>query len=88
MSAMDPFFDELDLNEPDYRCKHGTFIGNPYGADYMCGRCEMGDDEDEEEVLEGPCTDSGGNRVWNGHRYHDIMVMATSSCPWCGWVKR
>jgi hypothetical protein len=23
-------------------CKHGTFIGDPYGADYLCGYCEDG----------------------------------------------
>lgn len=23
-------------------CKHGTYIGNPYGADYLCGYCEDG----------------------------------------------
>lgn len=42
MSATDPLFDEEDLYNPDFRCKHGTFIGNPYGADYMCFYCEMG----------------------------------------------
>jgi len=40
------------LDNPDYRCKHGTFIGDPYGPDYMCFYCEMGiepeDEEDEE----------------------------------------
>lgn len=42
MSLSDPLFDEEDLNNPDFRCPHGTFIGNPYGADYMCGACESG----------------------------------------------
>lgn len=23
-------------------CHHGTYVGDPYGADYMCGRCEDG----------------------------------------------
>ena len=23
-------------------CIHGTYIGTPFGADYMCGRCEDG----------------------------------------------
>jgi len=23
-------------------CQHGTYIGDPYGADYMCGACESG----------------------------------------------
>lgn len=27
-------------------CRHGTFIGDPYGADYMCGLCESGEDDD------------------------------------------
>lgn len=25
-----------------YYCEHGTFIGNPFGGDYMCGWCEDG----------------------------------------------
>jgi len=25
-------------------CRHGSYIGDPYGADYMCGACENGDD--------------------------------------------
>lgn len=24
-------------------CRHGTFIGDPYGADYLCMACEMGE---------------------------------------------
>jgi hypothetical protein len=39
----DPLFDEEDLVNPDYRCVHGTFIGNPYGGDYLCGWCESGE---------------------------------------------
>lgn len=27
-------------------CKHGTYIGDPYGPDYMCGMCESGEDDD------------------------------------------
>ena len=23
-----------------YYCKHGTFTGDPFGADYICGACE------------------------------------------------
>ena len=42
MSSTDPMFDESDLQVEDYYCKHGTFIGNPYGADYTCMHCEMG----------------------------------------------
>lgn len=25
-------------------CRHGNYIGDPYGADYICGACENGDD--------------------------------------------
>lgn len=25
-------------------CRHGVYIGTPGGPDFMCGRCEMGDD--------------------------------------------
>lgn len=28
-------------------CKHGTYIGDPYGADYLCGYCEDGTSEYE-----------------------------------------
>lgn len=27
-------------------CIHGTFIGDPYGPDYMCGLCEDGEDSE------------------------------------------
>lgn len=47
MTITDPMFDEEDLSNPSYRCEHGTFIGNPYGADYMCFHCEMGTPWDE-----------------------------------------
>jgi hypothetical protein len=40
--ATDPLFDESDLDNPAYYCVHGTFTGNPYGADYLCHYCEMG----------------------------------------------
>lgn len=52
MSSTDPMFDPSDLEEPDYYCRHGRFIGNPYGADYMCFYCEMGysDEEYAEEI--------------------------------------
>jgi len=26
----------------DY-CKHGVYIGDRYGPDYLCGRCEGGE---------------------------------------------
>jgi hypothetical protein len=29
-------------------CEHGVYVGG-MGVDYMCGRCEMGDDDDEPE---------------------------------------
>ena len=29
------------------RCKHGVYVGG-CGIDYMCGACELGDDEDEQ----------------------------------------
>lgn len=25
-----------------YYCKHGTYIGDPYGPDHLCGYCESG----------------------------------------------
>ena len=40
---MDNFLDDEDFSNPSFRCKHGTFIGNPYGGDYLCGGCENGE---------------------------------------------
>jgi hypothetical protein len=30
-------------NVPGDVCKHGTYVGDAYGPDYMCGRCESGE---------------------------------------------
>ena len=37
----------------DRWCRHGTYIGDPYGPDYMCHYCEMGysDEDYEAEML-------------------------------------
>ncbi len=36
--------DEREEREERYRaslyCKHGTYVGDPYGPDYLCGACE------------------------------------------------
>jgi hypothetical protein len=36
-----------EYSDSRYYCEHGTFIGNPYGADYMCGFCESGATDEE-----------------------------------------
>lgn len=35
---------DCDLAWPDNGgyCKHGGYVGDPYGPDYMCGTCEAG----------------------------------------------
>lgn len=33
-------------------CHHGTYVGDPYGGDYMCGRCEDGISVYDEAVAE------------------------------------
>lgn len=43
MSLTDPFYDPSDRQNPDFHCKHGTFVGNPYGGDYICQACEDGE---------------------------------------------
>lgn len=40
----DPLIDVFDLSNSQNYCRHGRFIGNPHGADYLCGRCEDGED--------------------------------------------
>ena len=34
---------------PGDTCKHGVYVGG-CGADYMCGACEMGEDDNEEDL--------------------------------------
>lgn len=34
------------------RCKHGTYVGTPHGADHICGKCEDGDEPVETGVNE------------------------------------
>jgi hypothetical protein len=34
---------EQDTADESNYCKHGNFIGNPYGGDYLCHYCEMGE---------------------------------------------
>lgn len=34
---------EQDTSDDRNYCRHGSYIGNPYGGDYMCGPCEMGE---------------------------------------------
>jgi hypothetical protein len=31
-------------------CRHGSYIGDPYGPDYMCHACEMGYSDEEWEA--------------------------------------
>jgi len=38
------------LEEPSYYCRHGVFVGDPYGPDYMCPYCEMGEDPEPQPV--------------------------------------
>jgi hypothetical protein len=35
---------EVIIDPASYYCRHGVFIGDPYGPDYLCGACESGDD--------------------------------------------
>ena len=38
------------LSYESTHCKHGTFIGNAFGPDYMCFWCEMGVSDEEYEA--------------------------------------
>lgn len=45
LDEADALIAELD-DEPDFsdhtHCRHGVFVGDPYGPDYLCGYCEDG----------------------------------------------
>jgi len=34
---------EQDRSNADHYCEHGNFIGSPYGGDYLCHWCELGE---------------------------------------------
>jgi hypothetical protein len=42
MDAQGNAVEPEDFDDDRYYCKHGVFIGNPFGGDYMCGWCEDG----------------------------------------------
>lgn len=49
-------------SDRDY-CRHGRYVGNPWGADYMCGYCESGiSDEDYEAMVKSDAEQRG--RKW------------------------
>jgi hypothetical protein len=35
---------DADVSDPKQYCRHGTFIGSWWGPDFLCTKCEMGDD--------------------------------------------
>lgn len=35
----------------DRWCRHGTYIGDPYGPDYLCGYCEDNWSDEEFEAM-------------------------------------
>lgn len=39
-AGYDPAYDDPDNHQ--FYCQHGTYIGSPYGPDYMCMWCEDG----------------------------------------------
>lgn len=43
-NTTDPLYDPSDRDVAEFHCKHGTFTGNPYGGDYLCGWCESGEE--------------------------------------------
>lgn len=40
---------EQDLNDDDSYCEHGVFVGGPFGGDFMCHWCEVGDELEEDD---------------------------------------
>jgi len=47
MDAQGNAVEAEDYADDRFYCKHGTFIGNPFGGDYLCSWCEDGiSDED------------------------------------------
>lgn len=75
MTITDPLFDESDLAVADYHCRHGVFTGNPYGADYMCGWCESGEEPPTQREV-----DESTLRV--AAKAYDGLVAALSNIGW------
>lgn len=36
------YWEDRRVNGRSNYCRHGRFVGDPYGPDYMCGLCEDG----------------------------------------------
>lgn len=52
-------------------CVHGVYIGTPYGADYMCGKCEDG----EPSSLYAEALREAEKRT---ERYYEVMNSAVA----------
>lgn len=50
-------------------CVHGTYIGDPYGADYMCGACEDGMTDHEWAV------GNAHSAAWRAQQRHQQAVL-------------
>jgi len=48
--GLDPAWD--DTSRSDWYCEHGTYIGSPYGPDYLCGWCEDGISADQMRAIQ------------------------------------
>lgn len=68
----DPLYDDDDLLHDENYCRHGNFIGNPYGADYMCGWCESGEEPPTQAELDR-------RRVREAEKNYDTLVHALSA---------
>ena len=44
---------EQDTSNDDHYCEHGTFIGSPFGGDYLCHWCELGVDPEPDPFQGG-----------------------------------
>ena len=66
------------LENPDYRCRHGVFIGDPYGPDYMCHYCEMGITDEEYEAELAWENKMAKRRIWY-KKYCERMMEALKS---------
>ena len=76
MNAYDTLYDDEDLSNDSYRCKHGTFTGNPHGGDYLCGWCEDGSsDEDYAAYIEAM-------RATKAHRWVREALLGDGFAHW------
>lgn len=75
--------DFYDADGRGYYCKHGVFVGNPFGGDYLCGYCESGiSDADFQAMIEERVREARGAEVFKAAMLWAMFAMRLHERVW------